>query len=107
MTDGARPKRIRWPRAHIRALAWVAGAATFFTGVAVLGSVPRPAADATNKNAVAPPRRVVIRHVIKKIIVISPSKPTYSAPVSYSGGGTTVTHAAPPPAPTSTGGSHP
>jgi hypothetical protein len=39
-TDGPGSPRIRWSNEHVRALVWIAGGATFFTGVAVAAAAP-------------------------------------------------------------------
>jgi hypothetical protein len=109
-------KKARWSREHVRALAWVAGSATFFTGVAVLGAAPKLAATATgNSTGKATSTTATTGSVKKYVFVVQPpaaaSVAAVGAPVTSTGGGTTTTGggtstgggaAPPPPAPVCT-----
>jgi hypothetical protein len=91
------PRRRRWPKQRVRALAWMTGAATFITGVVGIAGAPKPSTAAPlprSQRAAAP--RIIERHVIRRVIVIDAPKAapiTASPPVIY------VPAAAPAPAP--------
>ena len=112
MTDrSTRPSR--WSPARIRAAAWLAGSATALASGVALAAAPQPPSDAASRQPrrdPAPPRRVIERHVIRRVVIVD-SAPTAAAPVSAP---TVVVQApaaapvpAPPPAPApaTTGGS--
>ncbi len=110
MTDRP-PRRSRWSPARIRAVAWLAGAATAIGSGAALAAAPLPASDATTsagRRETAPPRRVIERHVIRRIVIVdaAPAAPV-SAPtiVVQAPSAPAAPPPAPAPAPTSTGGS--
>jgi hypothetical protein len=121
MTESRAPKRGRWSRGRVRALAWLAGAATFATGFGILGLAPRPAvAGADRASAPRTPvvrQKVIVRRITRRVVIVDPPS---QAPVTYvssgssggsttssssSGGGYTAPAPAPAPAPVSTGGS--
>ena len=83
MTEMRAP-RGRWSKNGIRAIAWLSGGATLFASGAVLAASPKPdaaAADGTpRRQHQAHPRRVIERHVIRRVIV-------YDVPTSSSYGG--------------------
>lgn len=104
MTERA-PRRALWSKARLRALAWGSGAAAFVLAAAPLVAAPKPAterADAAHRRPA--PRRVIVRHVTRRIVVVDP---VVSAPVTVSTGGSTSGRVAAAPAPpaTSTGAS--
>lgn len=115
MTDGP-ARRTRLSKGRVRAVAWVAGGATFLTGVGILGVSPKP--DPSTAAASAPREKrpvVIVRKVLRRVIVTDPVAsapvrviPGTSTSTAGSGGGdTSSAPAAPAPAPvtTSTGGS--
>jgi hypothetical protein len=114
MSDGP-ARRTRLSKGRVRAVAWVAGGATFLTGVGILGVSPKPDPSTA---AASPPRAkrpvVIVRKVLRRVIVTDPVAsapvrviPGTSTSTAGSGGGDTSSAAAPAPAPvtTSTGGS--
>ncbi len=110
MTDAPK-RRTRLSKGRVRMVAWVAGGATFVTGVGVLGAAPKPeASDAAPSTGTARRPVVIVRTVLRRVIVTAP---TASAPVevvaapSRSEGSSSSTGGAAAPAPitTSTGGS--
>jgi hypothetical protein len=114
MTEPAR--RRRWSPARIRAAAWIAGAATAIGSGAALAAAPMPASDRATpagQRDLAPPRRVIERHVIRRIVIVDQapaaapvSVPTIVVPAPSGGSAPAPPPApAPAPAPTSTGGS--
>jgi hypothetical protein len=109
MTErGHRPPR--WSPGRIRAAAWIASGATALASGAALAASPQPSADpsavsATRREA---PRRIVERHVIRRIIVVGtgPTSPTDVPTIVVQAPAPVAAAQAPAPAPvTSTGGS--
>jgi hypothetical protein len=102
-------QRRRWSRGALRALAWIAGGATFASSFASLTLSPKPA---TASDASQRPRRVIIVKKITRRVIVreAPEAPRYiyvgggSSSGSTSSGGSTVAAAAPS-STTSTGGS--
>jgi hypothetical protein len=102
MTE-ARPRRTRWSKGRLRALAWATGGATVVLAAAPLVAAPRPPVDGSQGATRAPARRIIERHITRRIIIVDP---VVTAPTTTSGG-VSVQAPAPAPAPpaTSTGGS--
>jgi multidrug efflux pump subunit AcrA (membrane-fusion protein) len=102
----ATTERRRWPRRGIRAVAWTSAGSAFLTGLGILGRAPTPP-SARAVTPVAAGRKVIVRRIIKRVVILTPTK----APVRYVAApvtSTTTTGSTPPPAPTTTsGGSHP
>jgi hypothetical protein len=108
MTE-APARRKRLSKGRVRAIAWVAGGATFLTGWGVLGMAPKPASSA-GETPTRQRRPVVVHKILRRVIVIDPvpGAPVRSVPVPSAGGGTTgggVSAPAPRPPTTTTGGS--
>lgn len=81
MTEAA--KRRRLSRGALRALAWIAGGATFASSFASLTVSPRPA---TASDASQKPRRVIIVRKITRRVIIHQA-PDTSPRYVYVGGG--------------------
>jgi hypothetical protein len=105
MTKRRTPNRLSRPA--LRAWAWVFGAVALALPWVALERSAEPASAAA-PHAPWKPRSILVRHVIRRVIVIDPvtqqpvSVPVQVIPGSSSGGGTAP---APAPAPVSTGGS--
>jgi hypothetical protein len=80
MTEGA--KRRRLSRGALRALAWIAGGATFASSFASLTVSPKPAAA----DAAQGPRRVIIVKKITRRVIVREA-PDTSPRYVYVGGG--------------------
>ncbi len=106
MTDRSSKKR-RLSRGWIRATAWVAGGATFMTGLGVLAAAPKPAQAAKGDQSKERPV-VIVRKITRRVIITDPA---VSAPVQFVSGGSSSSSsggsapAPPPPPTTSSGGS--
>ena len=109
MTD-APARRTRLSKGRVRAVAWVAGGATFLTGIGILGISPKPASSAARPAKTKRPV-VIVRTIVRRVIVTDPAPGTpvrvsqgSSAPGGSTGG---ASSSAPTPAPvtTTTGGS--
>jgi hypothetical protein len=106
-------KKARWSRGAIRLLAWVSGSAAFLSVAGFLGLAPRPAAAQNTTTGTTPPvQKVIVRHVIRRVVIVDPATPTYTytssgSSSSSSGGGVSYSAPAPAPAPVSSGGSAP
>ena len=113
-----RARKTRWPKGRVRALAWGTGGAAFIMAAAPLVAAPKPPVDTANAPRKAPPRQVIERHIIRKVVIVdpAPSAPVStststsgSTSVSTSSGGTAAQAPAPAPPPppptTTTGGS--
>ena len=109
MTD-APARRARMSKGRVRAVAWVAGGATFLTGIGILGVAPKPASSSAPRESRSR-RPVVVHRVLRRVIVTEPAAgaPVRVIPGSASSGGSTggASSGAPAaPAPqTTTGGS--
>ena len=111
MTD-APARRARLSKGRVRAVAWVAGGATFLTGIGILGVAPKPASSSAPARESRSRRPVVVHRVLRRVIVTEPaaSAPVRVIPGSATSGGSTggASSGAPAPAPapqTTTGGS--
>ncbi len=108
MTDTAPRKRTRLSKGRVRAVAWVAGGATFLTGLGIFGAAPKVASSIETS-----PRRprqrpvVIVKKIVRRVIITdAPAAPITisqgsSSSTSAGGGGSTSA----PPVTTSTGGS--
>ena len=102
MTDAPRPRKKRWSKRAVRATAWTAGAAAFFSALGAFGAAATPVA--ADQASSAPNRqKIIIRRVVKRIVIVDAAPPAPVRVVSPGGSGTAPA-AAPAPAP-STGGS--
>ena len=112
MTDAA-PRRRRLSKGRVRAVAWVAGGATFVTGIGILGAAPKPVA--ANASSARVPRSrpdVIVRRVVRRVILTDPATGASAGAVSGAGAGSTTLAGAgdggapaAPPVTTTTGGS--
>ena len=106
MTEQRRTDRAkRWSKGRIRAVAWVAGGATFLAGSSALGVAPKPAtADASGKaqRPRAPRQRIVIRKITRRVVI---TDPVVAAPVHYEPSSTSSSSTSSVPVDTWTGGS--
>jgi hypothetical protein len=96
---GRTPKRKRVSKRALRALAWLAGTASFLSPWAVLGLAPRPSTVTSTPVAA----KIIIRHRVVRRVIWQKAPATGHASVRYvyvSGGGGGG-------APVSTGGSAP
>lgn len=103
-----RVRRSRWSPTRIRTAAWLAGIAAAIGSGAALAAAPVPAtgdAGPAGRRASAPPRRVIERHVVRRIVIVDAPAAPASAPTIVVQAPTTAAAPAPAPAPTSTGGS--
>ena len=112
MTD-APARRTRLSKGRVRAVAWVAGGATFLTGIGILGVAPKPASSSAPTKQSRVKRPVVVQRIVRRVIVTDPAAdaPVRVVPGPVSSGGSSggsasggTSSVAPPPA-TTTGGS--
>ena len=115
MTD-RRDRAARWPKGRVRLLAWLTGGATFLASGAALALAPKPA-EASHVGAQRPPaapRRVIERHVTRRIVIVDPAAPaatttttggTQQPVIVYQPAPAAAPAPAPAPAPATTGGS--
>jgi hypothetical protein len=102
-----RPRKQRWPKTRVRALAWATGAAAFLVAAGQLLASPKPPISSASAERRAPARSVIERHIVRRVVIVDPAT---SAPVSGStsgsvSSGATVQAPAPAPPTTTTGGS--
>ncbi len=121
MTEARPQKKARWSRGSLRLLAWVSGTGAFLAVAGLVGTAPKPAAAQAGPPTQRKPlvQRVIVRHIIRRVVIVDPPTHTYSSSGSSSGsgytgstsssssGGVSVAAPAPAPAPISTGGSPP
>ena len=85
MTDAARPRKKRWSKRAVRATAWTAGAAAFFSALGAFGAA---ASRSRPTDASAPTRqKVIIRRVVKRIVIVDAAPPAPVRVVSSGGSG--------------------
>lgn len=77
MTDTP-ARKARPSKGRVRAVAWIAGGATFVTGIGILGVSPRPAPTGGSTVAVRARPDVIVRRVLRRVIV---TEPVANAPV--------------------------
>ena len=100
MTEQPRPKKRRWSKRTVRAMAWAAGAGAFISGLGAFGATPAPIASEQPATADRSSQRTIIeRRIVRRIVIVDPASP---APVRVTplGGG----DVAPDPAPASSTG---
>ena len=74
-------QKVKWSKDQVRAVAWVAGTATLFTGIAVVGALPKGASTPLTKANAGTKSKTQVR----KVYVITGAGG--GAPVAYSTGG--------------------
>jgi hypothetical protein len=107
MTDAPRPKKKRWSKRAVRATAWTAGTAAFFSALGAFGVAAIPVSADQGSTATPPRQKVIIRRIVKRIVIVDAAPPAPVRVVSSGGSGSapgTAPAPAPVPAP-STGGS--
>jgi hypothetical protein len=106
MTE-APTRRKRLSKGRIRAIAWVTGVTTFFTGWGVLGMAPKPAASADGAKAKPTRPALVVHRILRRVVIVDPASgvPVRYVDVPGSGGSATGGAAPAPPPTTTTGGS--
>ena len=105
MTDAPRPRKKRWSKRAVRATAWTAGAAAFFSALGAFGAAAIPAAgDQASSPSTAPRQKVIVRRIVKRIVIVDAAPPAPVRVVSSGGRGSApVAAPAPAPAPSTCG----
>ena len=109
MTDHARKRR--WSKRVVRTTAWTTAAAAFISALGAIGAAPTPAAATLGAAARPARQKIIVRHVIKKVVIVHPAGPAPVRVITTGGGSASapasgpVSAPAPPPPPPTTGGS--
>lgn len=82
-TNKTGPRKAHRTKEQVRAIAWVAGSATLFTGIAVVGAVPR---WTPNGPSPKPQSSKKVKTHVRKVYMITAAGEGGGAPVFSSGG---------------------